>query len=252
MNTKFYLKTLGADIDALSKCIDKAIDIAKKDKEIEKIVLLSYTQRNFATVMGLFGERLVKEMFSGPKRLLGCTKSICCATLKTYKNYRAKDIVICCHMDSDAVFKVDDFVSAKYIIALSWTLDGLDKWIVRWNAENIDNNINTIIASKMSPIAEIALKEMDVRMLETKCMGHPDDTETCKTYIRAINKYIPEVTDDELVDYLVTELGWTNKNASEVGVLLKRLKDGGRFVGGAKTGLQEHYKRWKDKLKNKD
>ena len=253
MQTKYYIKTVGSDEDALLRCIAKAIELANEDFEISKIVLYSYTQKNFATVIKAFDEETVNKMFSAPRRIIEDSKPICCATERTYNGYGAKDVVVCCHMDSDAVFKIDDCVSAKYIIALSWTLDGLDEWINRWNAENIDdNNSHQNTPTGIPQIAKIALKEMDVRMFETKCMGHPDDIETCKTYVRVINKYIPELSDDDLVDYLVTGLGWTNKEAVKVGELLKRLKNGGRFVGGAKTGLKDYYQRWVDKLKNKE
>ena len=93
-----------------------------------------------------------------------------------------------------------------------------------------------------------ALNEMDVRMFETKTLGHPDDVETCKTYIRTIHKYLPEITPIQVQNYLVTELGWKNKDAAEVGGLLQKLKEGRRFIGGQKTHLKEHYDRWKEKL----
>lgn len=35
------------------------------------------------------------------------------------------------------------------------------------------------------------LREMDIRMFETKSITHPNDEETYKTYIRAIHKNLP-------------------------------------------------------------
>lgn len=80
----------------------------------------------------IFGANNVTQMFSCPMKFNECTKPIKCATEITYKKeceYRntPKDVVICCHMDSKAVFKVDDYMTAKYIIALSWTMEGLKK-----------------------------------------------------------------------------------------------------------------------------
>ena len=54
----------------------------------------------------------------------------------------------------------------------------------------------------------------------------------------------------DITDYLVTELGWENKNAAEVGELLQRLKEGRSFRGGQKTYLKEYYSRWKEKTVN--
>ena len=78
-------------------------------------------------------------------------------------------------------------------------------------------------------------------------MGHPDDVETCKTYIRAIHKYLPEASPSEVQNILVVELNWKSKDAAEVGELLQRLKEGRRFVGGQKTNLKEYYNCWKEK-----
>ena len=71
-------------------------------------------------------------------------------------------------------------------------------------------------------LLRIALKEMDIRMFESKDFHHPDDENTCKTYIRAIHKYMPEVTSSQIEDILVTELNWTSDNAAQVGELLDR------------------------------
>jgi hypothetical protein len=152
-------------------------------------------------------------------------------------------------MESKAVFKVDDFRTAKYIIALSWTLDGLDDWKKRWNAQNVfseEEESDKEKATKTS-LLEIALDEMDARMFGTKTMGHPDDVETCKTYIRAIHKYLPEASPSQIQNILTVELNWKSKDAAEVGELLQRLNEGRRFVGGQKTNLKEYYNRWKEK-----
>ena len=79
-------------------------------------------------------------------------------------------------------------------------------------------------------------------------MAHPDDEESCKTYIRTIHKYLQGVTPSDIENYLVTELGWNNRESSEVGKLLQRLKDGRTFRGGQKTYLKEYYNHWKQQL----
>lgn len=83
-----------------------------------------------------------------------------------------------------------------------------------------------------------ALKEMDVRMFGSKDFHHPDDENTCKTYIRTINKYMPEVSSSQITNILVTELGWSNVSASQVGELLNRLKMAVHSVEGIKPGLR--------------
>lgn len=153
-------------------------------------------------------------------------------------------------MDSKAVKKVDDFRSAKYIMAVSWLKDGITEWVKRWNAECIygeeskQMNMNNDYLS----LLRIALEEMDIRMFGSKDFHHPDDENTCKTYIRTFHKYMPEVTSSQIEDILVTELNWRSGNAAQVGELLDRLKNGRTFRGGDKTGLVNYYKGWKNKL----
>lgn len=254
MKTKYYADAYGPDQNALKACVNKALELAQLDNEIQRIVIYSYTKKNFMQVDKLFGVENVNKMFSAPLSFDGIRTPFICATEITYKReceYRdsPKDIVICCHMDSKAVFKVDDFRTAKYIIALSWTIDGLDDWKKRWNAQNVfseEEESDKEKATKTS-LLEIALDEMDARMFGTKTMGHADDVETCKTYIRAIHKYLPEASPSQVQNILTVELNWKSKDAAEVGELLQRLKEGRRFVGGGKTRLKEYYNNWKEK-----
>lgn len=256
MNNKYYADAYGPDIKALAACIKKAFEIANTDDEVDRVVFYSYTKNNFMQVSKFLGDDNVNQMFSRPMRFRECKKPIRCATAITYKKeceYRntPKDVIVCCHMDSKDVFKVDDYRTAKYVIALSWTLDGLNAWKARWKAENVlDGRMEEKADAPKNALLLTALQEMDVRMYETKNLSHFDDAETCKTYIRSIHKYLPEVKPSDITDYLVTELGWENKNAAEVGELLQRLKEGRSFRGGQKTYLKEYYSRWKEKAVN--
>ena len=252
MKNKYYADAYGADLNVLEACVKKAFEIADADDEIARVVLYSYTKNNFMQVSRVFGDDYVDEMFTRPLRFRECSKPIRCMTVITYKKeceYRdsPKDVVVCCHMDSRDVFKVDDYRTAKYIIALSWTLDGLDAWKKRWNAQNVLDEESEGLVTPHNSILMTALREMDIRMFKTKNLGHPNDAETCKTYIRAIHKYLPEVMPAELENCLVTELGWENRNATEAGGLLQRLKEGRTFRGGQKTYLKEYFTRWKAK-----
>lgn len=251
LTRKYYADAYGADRNALIACIQKAIEIAEIDNEVQRIVIYSHTKSNFMQVNKLFGVETVKKMFSRPVSFNDVRVPFVCATEITYKKeceYRdtPKDIVVCCHMDSKTVFKVDDYRTAKYVIALSWTLDGLNEWKMRWKAQNIlsEKTDDSNSDANVNPLLKNALDEMDVRMFETKTMGNSDDIETCKTYIRTIHKYLPEVTPIQIQNYLVTELGWKSKDAGEVGELLQKLKEGKRFVGGQRTQLKELYDRW--------
>ena len=254
MKNKFYADAYGADLSALEACVKKAFEIADADDEIARVVFYSYTKNNFMQVSRVLGDDCVDIMFTRPLKFSDCSKPVRCMTAITYKKeceYRdsPKDVVVCCHMDSKDVFKVDDYRTAKYIIALSWTLDGLNAWKKRWNAQNVLDEESEESVTPHNSILMTALREMDIHMFQTKNLGHPNDAETCKTYIRAIHKYLPEVMPAELENCLVTELGWENRNAAEVGGLLQKLKEGRTFRGGQKTFLKEFYSRWKTKCK---
>ena len=62
-------------------------------------------------------------------------------------------------------------------------------------------------------LLRIALEEMEVWMFGSKDFHHLDDENTCKTYIRTIHKYLPDVTSSQIEFVLVTELKWTSSNA---------------------------------------
>ena len=102
-------------------------------------------------------------------------------------------------------------------------------------------------------LLRIALQEMDIRMFESKDFHHTDDENTCKTYIRTIHKYMPEVTSSQIEKILITKLKWSSGNATKVGELLNRLKNGRTFQGGEETGVATYYKggKEKSKLRNK-
>lgn len=112
-------------------------------------------------------------------------------------------------------------------------MEGLKKWKTRWHAKNVlESKTDKSSKCEINPILQIALREMDNRMFNSKNLIHSDDEETCKTYIRTIHKYLPEVMPSDIEDILVTELGWENRNSSKVGELLQRLKNGRTFKGG--------------------
>lgn len=254
MNNRYYANVQGPDPKAILACLKKANELCTKDTDIDCIVLYSYTKTNFDTVARIFGPENVNRMFTKPLRFEGIAKPVQCSTERTFNDRNQQSyIVICCHMDSKAVQKVDDFNSAKYVMAISWLKDELAGWVKRWNAECIygDKIQDVKKEGDNQALLRIALKEMDIRMFGSKDFHHPDDENVCKTYIRTIHKYMPEVTSSQIEDILVTELNWTNDNAAQVGELLNRLKSGHTFRGGDKTGLAQYYKGWKEKLKSK-
>lgn len=251
MNNRYYANVQGPIAEAIMACLKKANEICAKDTDVTRIVLYSYTKNNFDTVSRIFGPENVNRMLKQPVRFREFSKPVQCLTERTYNDWSQQAcIVICCHVDSKAVQKVDDFRSAKYIMAVSWLKDGIAEWVKRWEAECVygDEIKAENTGDDNLALLRIALKEMDIRMFESKDFHHPDDENACKTYIRTIHKYMPEVTSSQIEDILVTELNWSSGNAAQVGELLDRLKNGRTFRGGDKIGLVNYYKGWKKKL----
>ena len=89
-------------------------------------------------------------------------------------------------------------------------------WASRWNAECVyGDEINRGSCEDDGlDLLRIALKKMDIRMFESKDFHNTDDENTCKTYIRTIHRYLPDVSPSQIEDILVTELRWTNSNAA--------------------------------------
>ena len=251
MNNRFFYKTTGADVQVLKQCFDFAFSIANKDADITRVVVYCSLKKEFETVRQCFKKNTLDALFKTSIVVDGCNKPVFCATKKTYNAQNNKDVVVCCHVASKDVYELDDRASAKYIIAISWVENGLDEWIKRWNAIDIKNPQATSISLRtIDPLSIIALTEMNIATGNSKTLIHPNDEGVCKTYVRAIHKYIPTLSADDLTDYLVANLGWENKNASKVGNLLQSLKDGKTFKGGANKGLKNYYKNWCDKLSN--
>ena len=63
-------------------------------------------------------------------------------------------------MDSKAVQKIDDYRSAKYVMAVSWLKDELNSWVKRWNAECVygDEIKNDSVEDNSLALLRIALK----------------------------------------------------------------------------------------------
>ena len=253
MNNRYYANVQGVVVDAIVASLRKANEICEKDADVNCIVLYGYTKNNFDAVAKFFGADYVNKMHKQPLKFKGIARPIQCLTERTIQDCCPdSSVVICCHVGSKAMQVIDDLFSAKYIIAISWIKDELAEWVKRWNAECIyGEEIGfTCGENDNTDLLRFALEEMDRCMCGSKDFHNRNDENTCKTYIRTIHKYMPEISSSQIEDILVTELNWMSSDAAKVGDLLNRLKNGRAFRGGANTGLAQYYKRWKDNTKN--
>lgn len=162
-----------------------------------------------------------------------------------------RDFVLAFGMDLEDLEVLDDYYGVKYIVAIPWLKDKTMPWVNRWNAEEITGKKEEKPEEEVSDIVKVALAELTASINMSTGIVNPFDNSRAKTYIRALHKYEPELKPKAVVSYLVTKLGWTSSHANDVGKLIATLNDGGFFRGGEKTGLQFHYKRWKEKANSK-
>lgn len=249
MNTKFYIDTEANDDDAYRLAMQFACELAKKDSNIKRIVLYIHTKQNTGWFDRLFGNETVKRLFNEVK-FNDCPVPFKFETKLTYKGAmygNTSDIVICCGIDADDILKIDDYHSVKYIIAIPWLRKFTDKWIKTWNAIEISGKEQENVEKFPEPseIVKIAMQELTSDINMSTGITHHMDNDRAKTYIRTLHKYEPELNSDLVSSYLIRELNWDTRHAKDVEKLIDTLNNGRYFQGGEKTGLQNHYKRWK-------
>lgn len=250
MNSKFYVHTEGNDDNSYKLAMQFAVELAKKDSSIKRIVLYIHTKNNTGWFERLFDSQMVKQLFSGYK-FSDCPVPFKFETKITYKNAiygNSSDIVICCGMDSDDLLKIDDYRSVKYMIAIPWLLNLSDKWIKTWNPDEISGNKVETKVSEPSEIVKLAMKNLTSTINNSTGISHPLDNDRAKTFIRALHKYEPELNADIVGAYLIRELNWQSKHAKDIETLINTLNNGKFFKGGETKGLQNYYKDWKKQL----
>lgn len=250
MNNKFYIDTQGNDDNSYEMALKFAISLLKSDDSIKKIFFLISSKRNTGWLDRIYGIDVVKKLFNGINQN-GVLLKI--ETIRTLQNNysKATDIVIACGLSSDEIFKIEDYKNVKYIIAIPWLKELTQSWI-NINQPSllvINDNVITISSEEniLTPslITQEALKELTAVINTSTGISHPSDNSRAKTFIRTLFKYEPELNSDLICSYLVNELSWQTKYSNDIRKLIDTLNSGKYFTGGEKTGLQNHYKRWK-------
>lgn len=244
---RFYIDTTGNDDEAYRFAMEFACKLAEEDSEIERVIILIHTKQNTGWFERLFGSDTVKKLFAG-LHFKDCKPIFKFETKKTYNDYYDhSEVVITCGLDSDDIFKIDDFNSVKAIIAIPWLKERTYKWVQTWNPIEIRGNQESVKPyPEPSCIVKKALEELTNSINMSTGIINPFDEEQAKTYILALHKYEPSLDENLVGAYLVRELGWETDHAKDVENLIKTLNTGKHFKGGKRTGLQHYYKYWKD------
>ncbi|UZT98986.1 hypothetical protein ODZ84_05285 [Chryseobacterium fluminis] len=247
----YYFDTQGNDDEAYERALNFASNLVKESKELNKIIFLVASKNTTGWLERLFGSQTVKKMFSGAS-FLGTNLKI--ETVRTYKGSynNPSDVIICCGLNSDEIFKVQDYRQIDAIIAIPWIKENTESWINTTNAKKINKDLsideaeNVAAYPEPSAIVKNAFKELTAVINTSTGINHPSDNSRAKTYVKALHKYEPELNSDIICSYLINKLGWKVRHADDIRKLIDTLNSGKFFKGGEKTGLQLHYKRWKN------
>jgi hypothetical protein len=252
MNNRFYIDTHGNDDEAYQRALDFAIKLSKENDKIKNVIFLVASKNNTGWLDRIYGTDNVKKLFTGIKQGSLLVKI---ETVRTYNSTYsgATDIVIACGLNSKEIFKVEDYRNVEYIIAIPWLKELTQSWINTKNPCVLkiegDDIIATeeAVAAKPSEIIQKAFKELTSVINTSTGINHSMDNARAKTYIKALHKYEPELNSDLICSYLDNELDWDVRHSNDIRKLIDTLNNGKYFVGGDKTGLQNHYKRWRNK-----
>jgi hypothetical protein len=111
--------------NAYPQAMEYATQLKEKDFDIKRIVLYIRSKT----------QPLAQEAI---KQLDNYSFKFEVETIKTYKDIiyvNPSDIVICCGMDADDIFEIDDYHNVKYIIAIPFTIVNIKQWINRWDGD---------------------------------------------------------------------------------------------------------------------
>ena len=253
MNSKYYvdIERNGFNKDAYLQAFKFAIKVVKQNKDVNRIVCYVHTKCNIGYFEPFFNDRLIKNLLNGNMSVEPFPVPLTIETKNTYSKSKYsssnRDLVLAFGMDLEDLEVLDDYYGVKCIVAIPWLKDKTMPWVKRWNAEEITGKKEEKTDAGVSEVVKVALAELTSSINLSTGIVNPFDNSLAKTYIRALHKYESELKAEAVVSYLIAELGWTSTHANDVGKLITTLNQGRFFRGGDKTGLQVHYKHWKEK-----
>ncbi len=241
---RYYIDTHGNDDVAYREAIQFALELAKADQNITKVVLLIGTKTQTGWFERLFGREIEKKLFTGVK-FDGNDALFKFETKITFKDNDADGsvIVISCGLNADDLYKIDDYYSISSIIAIPWLQERLLPWIKTWNPRELRGNQTEALPEPTNAVQE-AMKRLTRAVNMSTALTHPSDEELAKTYIRALHRYEVSLDTEVVSRFLKVTLGWDARAAEKIEKWIDALNNGKSFKGGAKTGLKNIYKQW--------
>jgi len=246
---RYYINTMGNDDDAYREAMQFACELVNNGMEVGTVILLARTKRTVGWLKRLYGDDVVKKLFTGVK-FENCLPTFLIQTVRSYTNFTAtSDIVIAMGLDDGDLMKLDDYDEVKAIISIPWLRENVQRWVSTWSPTEIRTNQQAERFPSPEPVVQIALRELTSNINLSTGIHHGHDNDRAKMYIRALNKY-STLDGNTVMAFLVRELGWDSDHANDVKKLIDTLNAGKYFQGGQRTGLKNYYKRWQKKVGN--
>lgn len=247
----FYIDTELNDDNAYKEAMQYACRLAENNAAIKRVVLLAATKNSVDWIERAFDSKTVKQLFDG-MTFKNCKPIFKLETIKTYKgNTAPQDVVITIALDDKDILPLDDLYSTIAVIVVPWQKKYIQKYIDTWNPIDIRTGASSEEPIKEpSCIVKVALEELTNSINMGTGISNPLDNRRAKTMVLTLHKYEQELDGSLISSYLIRELGWDSRPASEIEKLITILNSGKSFQGGIRTGLQHAYKNWKEMCKN--
>lgn len=241
---RFYISAHGVDDNALTRIIQKAIDLENQLNNVSRIVFVANGLQNDGWLERQFGSEGVKQLRKGA-RLPGSNVTAKFESLKTYSTVD-NEILITMGLESEEILLLDDNYDINAMIALPWLQNSVDKWAKIVNAINIDNNVPADSFANPHCVVIKALEDLTESINMSTGLLHPSDDRLAKTYLRTFDKYGIPLQETEIESYLIKQLNWTKEHTNDLLEIINKINNRRGFQGGDKTGLQHLIRRWKE------
>jgi hypothetical protein len=241
--TKIYIDTEGNDDQAYVEAMVKASEIATSDNTIQRVVLLVNTKKNTGWFERTLGIQQVRRLFTAAQYIDGLKPLFKLETKITYKDLHSNsDIVLTCGWDAQEVAHIDDYTSAKYIIAIPWSKGALSNWTKTWGATELRSGTIDVYPEP-SCIVKIAMRKLTSSVNMSTALSHLSDVNLAKTYLTALYRNGQELIPEIISAYMITNLAWDTSQVKQITTLVESLKAGKQFKE-ADRNLDYYYNQW--------
>ncbi len=221
---------MGNDDEAYREALVFACELARTNAEIKRIIVLVNTKNNTGWFERLFGDEVVKKMYSGFK-FNECSVPVKIETMNTFRDLGQMCVVIASGLDSKSLFKIDHFFCAESIIAIPWLRENLGEWAGTWGPQDIRAGVAAQIFDLPTCIVQRAMTDLTQSINMSTGITHTADGNLAKTFILALHQYEGGLNANMVSGYLIRSLGWRTDAAQDVAKLINTLNDGRHFQG---------------------